>query len=139
MPRMSRVKNWLGSSGVHHRHIRKHPMPERNAHTYRRPPRAQAPAVQRRERQGDAAVRRGLPGKASYFERTDKNEQWILPAPGILEGIKSRGRTIFKTQHVDFKYPTHEENTVEVIKQSASTPASWSSVPTALESLLPLS
>jgi len=55
------------------------------------------------------------PEKASYFELTDKNEQWIFPVPGILEGVKSRGKTILKMQHVDFKYPTHEKNTVEDI------------------------
>merc|ERR1719245_2439454 len=32
------------------------------------------------------------PEKASYFELTDKNEQWIFPVPGILEGVKSRGK-----------------------------------------------
>merc|ERR1740123_2574528 len=55
------------------------------------------------------------PEKASYLELTDKNEQCIFPVPGILEGVKSRGKTILKMQHVDFKYPTHEKNTVEDI------------------------
>merc|ERR1711874_179626 len=55
------------------------------------------------------------PEKASYFELTDKNEQWVFPVPGALEGVKSRGRTILKMQNVTFKYPTHEKNTVENI------------------------
>merc|ERR1711972_1113327 len=55
------------------------------------------------------------PEKASYFELTDKNEQWVFPVPGSLEGVKSRGRTILKMQDVSFKYPTHEKNTVENI------------------------
>jgi elongation factor 3 len=55
------------------------------------------------------------PEKASYFELSDKNEQWIFPVPGGLEGVKSRSKTILKMQDVTFKYPTHEKNTVENI------------------------
>merc|ERR1712100_59409 len=54
-------------------------------------------------------------GKSAYFELTDKNEKWVFPVPGNLEGVKSRGRTILKMQDVTFKYPTHEKNTVEHI------------------------
>merc|ERR1711988_1472238 len=55
------------------------------------------------------------PEKASYFELSDKNEQWVFPVPGMLEGVKSRGKTILKMQDVTFKYPSHEKNTVENI------------------------
>merc|ERR1712159_453101 len=55
------------------------------------------------------------PEKASYFEISDKNEKWVFPLPGSLEGVKSRGKTILKMQNVFFKYPTHEKNTVEGI------------------------
>merc|ERR1712176_920290 len=55
------------------------------------------------------------PEKASYFELSDKNEKWVFPVPGILEGVKSRGKTILKMQDVTFKYPTREKNTVENI------------------------
>merc|ERR1719243_493261 len=55
------------------------------------------------------------PEKSAYFELSDKNERWIFPIPGALEGVKSRGRTILKMQDVTFKYPTHEKNTVENI------------------------
>jgi len=53
------------------------------------------------------------PEKASYFELSDKNEKWVFPTPGALEGVKSRGRTILKMTDVTFKYPSHEKNTVE--------------------------
>lgn len=56
-----------------------------------------------------------FPEKKSYFELSDKNEKWIFPIPGNLEGVKSRGRTILKMEHVNFKYPSHEKNTVEDI------------------------
>merc|ERR1712087_903006 len=55
------------------------------------------------------------PEKSAYFELSDKNEQWIFPVPGSLEGVKSRGRTIMKMTDVTFKYPSHEKNTVENI------------------------
>merc|ERR1712176_1503269 len=55
------------------------------------------------------------PEKKAYFELSDKNEQWVFPVPGSLEGVKSRGRTILKMTDVTFKYPTHEKNTVEHI------------------------
>merc|ERR1712187_16793 len=55
------------------------------------------------------------PEKKAYFELSDKNEQWVFPVPGSLEGVKSRGRTILKMNDVTFKYPTHEKNTVENI------------------------
>merc|ERR1719197_240963 len=55
------------------------------------------------------------PEKSAYFELSDKNEKWVFPVPGNLEGVKSRGRTILKMQDVTFKYPTHEKNTVEHI------------------------
>merc|ERR1712100_295732 len=58
---------------------------------------------------------KAYPEKASYFELSDKNEKWVFPIPGALEGVKSRGRTILKMQDVTFKYPTHEKNTVEHI------------------------
>merc|ERR1719272_1983166 len=59
------------------------------------------------------------PEKASYFELSDKNEQWVFPVPGQLEGVKSRSKTILKMQNVNFKYPSHEKNTVEDITLTA--------------------
>merc|ERR1712226_1256058 len=56
-----------------------------------------------------------FPEKAAYFELSDKNEKWVFPLPGTLEGVKSRGKTILKMQDVTFKYPSHEKNTVENI------------------------
>jgi len=55
------------------------------------------------------------PEKSAYFEISEKNEKWVFPVPGSLEGVKSRGRTILKMQNVNFKYPSHESNTVENI------------------------
>jgi len=59
------------------------------------------------------------PEKSAYFELSDKLEKWVFPVPGSLEGVKSRGRTILKMQNVNFKYPSHEKNTVENITLTA--------------------
>jgi len=55
------------------------------------------------------------PEKSAYFELSNKNEKWMFPLPGSLEGVKSRGKTILKMQDVTFKYPTHTSNTIENI------------------------
>merc|ERR1712166_1454237 len=55
------------------------------------------------------------PEKNAYFELSDKNEKWIFPVPGTLEGVKSRGRQILKMNNVAFRYPTHEKPTVQDI------------------------
>jgi len=55
------------------------------------------------------------PEKSAYFELSDKNEKWVFPTPGSLEGVKSRGKTILKMTDVFFKYPTFVKNTVEHI------------------------
>lgn len=59
------------------------------------------------------------PEKSAYFELSDKNEKWVFPIPGSLEGVKSRGRTIMKMSDVTFKYPSHEKNTIEKVSLTA--------------------
>merc|ERR1711907_751173 len=61
---------------------------------------------------------KAYPEKSSYFELSDKNEKWVFPVPGALEGVKSRGRTILQMTGVTFKYPTSEKNIVENISLS---------------------
>merc|ERR1712078_342444 len=58
---------------------------------------------------------KAYPEKSAYFELSDKNEKWVFPVPGSLEGVKSRDRQILKAQNVTFKYPTSERNIVENI------------------------
>merc|ERR1712010_28306 len=56
-----------------------------------------------------------FPEKNAYFELSDENESWVFPVPGVLEGVKSRGRTILKMTDVSFKYPGRPHNVVENI------------------------
>jgi len=58
------------------------------------------------------------PEKSAYFELTNKNETWVFPVPGTLEGVKSRGRQILKMSNITFRYPTHEKPTVQDISLS---------------------
>ncbi|CAD7944084.1 unnamed protein product [Amoebophrya sp. A120] len=55
------------------------------------------------------------PAKKAYFELSNKNQKFVFPPPGPLEGVKSKGRSILKMNMVSFKYPTHEKNTVQDI------------------------
>jgi elongation factor 3 len=56
-----------------------------------------------------------FPEKSSYFELTNRNQKFVFPAPGPLEGVKSKGRAILKMAGVKFRYPTHEKPTVQDI------------------------
>jgi elongation factor 3 len=55
------------------------------------------------------------PEKKAYFEVTNQNMKFNFPAPGPLEGVKSKGRAILKMNGVAFRYPTHTKPTVQDI------------------------
>jgi len=55
------------------------------------------------------------PEKKSYFEVSNKNQKFVFPAPGPLEGVKSKGRAILKMTGVQFRYATHPKPTVQDI------------------------
>lgn len=42
------------------------------------------------------------PEAMAYYELGAAVQKFVLPAPGFLEGIKSKDRAILKMQHVDF-------------------------------------
>lgn len=45
------------------------------------------------------------PDKEAYFKLTDRFQSFVFPKPGVLEGVKSRGRAVLKMNDVSFKYP----------------------------------
>lgn len=65
------------------------------------------------------------PEKACYFELSDKNQKFIFPLPGVLEGVKSRGKTVLKMANCSFKYPPapgrpmREKNVIEDVTLTA--------------------
>merc|ERR1712019_237282 len=46
------------------------------------------------------------PEKAKYFQLSDDIMKFAFPAPGALEGVKSRSKTILRMNNVTFQYPT---------------------------------
>jgi len=54
-----------------------------------------------------------FPEKKNYFEMKASTLHFNFPPPGPLDGVKSKGKAILKMTGVYFKYPTHEEWTVQ--------------------------
>lgn len=49
-----------------------------------------------------------VPEAQSYYKLESTEQEWRLPEPGFLEGIKSKDRAILKMHNVGFRYPTRE-------------------------------
>merc|ERR1712048_776749 len=52
------------------------------------------------------------PEKAKYFQLSDEVMKFVFPAPGALEGVKSRSKTILRMNNVTFQYPTKDKPTI---------------------------
>merc|ERR1711904_93627 len=52
------------------------------------------------------------PDKKAYFELTNETMSFVFPAPGPMEGVKSRSKTVLKMQNVTFQYPTKDKPTI---------------------------
>merc|ERR1712032_1219643 len=52
------------------------------------------------------------PEKAKYFQLSDEVMKFAFPAPGALEGVKSRSKTILRMNNVTFQYPTKDKPTI---------------------------
>merc|ERR1711937_2954 len=52
------------------------------------------------------------PEKAKYFQLSDDIMKFAFPAPGALEGVKSRSKTILRMNNVTFQYPTKDKPTI---------------------------
>merc|ERR1712093_944028 len=52
------------------------------------------------------------PEKKAYFELTNETMSFVFPAPGPMEGVKSRSKTVLKMQNVTFQYPTKDKPTI---------------------------
>lgn len=61
------------------------------------------------------------PEKQAYFELTNRFQSFVFPKPGVLEGVKSRGRAVLKMNGVDFKYSIPgSEAASQVVKNTVS-------------------
>jgi elongation factor 3 len=61
-----------------------------------------------------------VPKAKTYYELSDDNLSFIFPTPGLLDGIKSKGKAIIKMEKCTYKYPTKNEPTVFNITLQAS-------------------
>lgn len=53
-----------------------------------------------------SAFVRAVPEAQTYYELEATPQEWNLPEPGFLEGIKSKDRAILKCANMAFQYPT---------------------------------
>ena len=61
-----------------------------------------------------------VPKAKTYYELSDENLSFTFPTPGLLEGIKSKGKAIIKMENCTYKYPMREIPTVMNITLQAS-------------------
>merc|ERR1712170_48061 len=60
------------------------------------------------------------PEKAKYFQLSDEFMKFAFPAPGALEGVKSRSKTILRMNNVTFQYPTKDKPTIMDVSLTVS-------------------
>jgi len=60
------------------------------------------------------------PEKKGYFELKNDVQKYVFPAPGPLEGIKSRTKLILKMQDVTFTYPGKDKPVISNINLTVS-------------------
>jgi elongation factor 3 len=61
-----------------------------------------------------------FPEKKKYFELSDEVMKFVFPAPGPLEGVKSRSRTILRMNNITFQYPTKDKPTIMDVNLTVS-------------------
>jgi ATPase subunit of ABC transporter with duplicated ATPase domains len=52
-----------------------------------------------------------VPEAQSYYKLEATEQEWRLPEPGFLEGVKSKDKAILKMHNVGFTYPTRDTPT----------------------------
>jgi elongation factor 3 len=60
------------------------------------------------------------PEKKKYFELSDEVMKFVFPAPGPLEGVKSRSRVILRMNNITFQYPTKDKPTIYDVNLTVS-------------------
>merc|ERR1711953_349058 len=60
------------------------------------------------------------PEKKKYFELSDEVMKFTFPAPGPMEGVKSRSKTILRMNNVTFQYPTKDKPTIMDVSLTVS-------------------
>ncbi|CAE8596152.1 unnamed protein product [Polarella glacialis] len=55
---------------------------------------------------------RRCPEAKSYLTLTDERQRFVLPEPGMLEGVKSKGKKLLKMHNVTYTYPANDTPTL---------------------------
>merc|ERR1712048_1336300 len=61
-----------------------------------------------------------FPEKKKYFELSDEVMKFVFPAPGPLEGVKSRSKVVLRMNNVSFQYPTKDKPTIMEVSLTVS-------------------
>jgi len=67
-----------------------------------------------------AAFVKRVPRAKTYYELSEENLSFTFPEPGLLDGVKSKGKAIIKMDKCTFTYPTKKDPTVIDITLQAS-------------------
>ena len=59
-----------------------------------------------------AAFVKRVPRAKTYYELSEENLSFTFPEPGLLDGVKSKGKAIIKMDKCTYTYPTKQEPTV---------------------------
>merc|ERR1719172_177283 len=60
------------------------------------------------------------PEKKAYFELSNETMRFVFPAPGSIEGVKSRSKVILRMDKVTFTYPTKDKPTIMNVNLTVS-------------------
>ena len=61
-----------------------------------------------------------MPRAKTYYELSEENLSFTFPEPGLLDGVKSKGKAIIKMDKCTYTYPTKKDPTVIDITLQAS-------------------
>jgi elongation factor 3 len=61
-----------------------------------------------------------VPRAKTYYELSDDNLSFTFPEPGLLDGVKSKGKAIIRMENCTFTYPNRDKPTVRNITLQAS-------------------
>merc|ERR1719247_409825 len=61
-----------------------------------------------------------VPRAKTYYELSDENLAFTFPEPGLLDGVKSKGKAIIRMEKCTYQYPTKTSPTVYDITLQAS-------------------
>lgn len=63
---------------------------------------------------------RRCPEAKSYLSLTNDKQRFVLPEPGMLEGVKSKGKKLLKMQNVTYTYPGNDTPTLHNVSIEVS-------------------